>query len=79
MPGCLEAALLRGCGPLGTGAEPVSGLASLGAGTTMRTRERPLALGLGASVTRALEILFGIYCANPEGRGERLSAGIQRG
>lgn len=58
MPGNLFPALLCGCGPLDTAVEPVSGLVSLGAGAAMRTWEQLLALGLGASLTQALKILF---------------------
>lgn len=45
----LETSLLRGCGPLDTGAEPISGLVSLGLGAMMRTWEQLLAFELGLS------------------------------
>lgn len=58
MPGNFSPALLCGCGPLVAGAESILGLVSLGVGATMRTPEQLLALGLGASLTQALKILF---------------------
>lgn len=83
MPGKFSPALLCGCGPLDMGAEPTSGLVSLGVGATMRIWEQLLALGLGCefdsgSQNPGLNLLLNC-CANPKGQEERVLAGFQCG
>lgn len=58
VPGNFSPSLLCGCGPLDMGAEPISGVVSLGVEATMWTWKQLLALGLGVSLTQALQILF---------------------
>lgn len=58
VPGNFSPSLLCACGPLDMGAEPILGVVSLGVEATMWTWKQLLALGLGVSLTQALQILF---------------------